>query len=410
MHPKLGDSSSSNAENVLYPHRHFALRWWHCQRAKLAQQHGKTYALQGNHEAAIATFTQALTYTNAPAPLHVLRGLSYYAISNFTQALIDFDTAIEIDATCNQAYAQRGLLHANQNNIAAALADWEQALALEPNYSEIYYQRALLWLDQNRPEAALADFNQAITLNPGLIAAYLHRGNLRKEQGDLPGAMQDWEIALRNDLTLEKAQTQWLEAQQSTQDQSLNQALETALLSMLALPQLTDEVPPITIATRSIGTTLEITLHRRVGVGINYFTLPERLRPILMQQTLNGINRFKLIGKVGTVTQPEWSQDYDLYKGQPCPPSNWQNTLPPLVLFPPIGLAALLYAAKVPFLYKKGLYRDAVQASKTVTSLCRASTVMVFAITLLPLSYFAITSIQNEPTPPMIARSLEKDL
>jgi Interferon-induced transmembrane protein len=244
------------------------------------------------------------------------------------------------------------------------------------------------------------------------MQAYLHRGNLRKQQGDLQGAMQDWEIALRNDLTLEEAQIRWFEAQQATEQDVLNQCLQTELASALApsTAQTPEALPSITITTRQIGRVLEVSVHRRVGVGINYFTLPERLRGILLQQMPNGINRFKLIGKVGNVTQPEWSQEYDLYKGQPCPPSNWQSTFPPLVMFPPLGLAALIYAAKVPFLYKKGQYRDALQASKTVTSLCKASTILVLAITALPLGYFAVTSLQNEPEPPTIARVLEKKL
>ncbi|NEP15920.1 MAG: tetratricopeptide repeat protein [Leptolyngbya sp. SIO4C1] len=366
--------------------------WYRRQAAQLAYRRGSSYAQQTNYAQAVDAFTQALSAHSQPAEVYVRRGLSYWKLGQTAAAIADFEAALAIDPQQAKAYGNRGLLRYEQGDEAGALADWAQALTYAPNYAEIYYSRALVAINQGDDAAALADLDQAIELQPNRAEAYFHRGNLRSRQGDQPGAIADWELAICNDFTFEEAKAKLQALLVSSRQTALAEPLQAAL-------------PNFTVQAKQVGQCLEITLQREVGVGVGYFTLHHQIREVLMPLQRPGITQFKLVGYVVNPkcpgwTKQEWSKTYELYVGQPCPPSNWQIALSTLVTFPPMGVTALIYAAQVKAFYKQGNYPEAVQASKTVKRLCVTGTGILCAIAMIPFSYVAVTSIQSEASPP----------
>jgi hypothetical protein len=165
------------------------------------------------------------------------------------------------------------------------------------------------------------------------------------------------------------------------------------------------------IDVKKRGKNLEISLKREVGEGVSYFALPNQIRDLLLPLELSEITRFTLIGYVGNVRGPEWEKSYDLYKDQPCPPSHWSTALAALITFPPLGVTALLYASQVKRFYQRGQYPDARRASKAVKRLSLVGTGAMCLLASLPLAYTAVTSIQNEPAPPVrTARAIDYDV
>ncbi|MEM9164954.1 MAG: tetratricopeptide repeat protein, partial [Cyanobacteria bacterium P01_F01_bin.4] len=335
--------------------------WYRRQTAKLAYRRGSNYAKQTNYQQSIHALTQALDQHPNPADVYVMRGLSHWKLGEMGAAIADFESALALDPTHPKAHGNRGLLRYESGDEAGALADWAIALVHCPNYAEIYYNRALVYAQQGCYAEALADLDQTLVIQPNWAEAYFHRGNVRSHLGDQVGAKNDWEIAACNDFSFEEVKEKLQAIQDTCRSDALTDPLQKALVEKKIAAQI----------ERIDDHHLAITVHREVGVGISYFTLPGLIREVLIPLELPGITRFKLVGHVTNPQSPdwskqEWSQEYDLYTDQPCPPSNWQIALSTLVTFPPIGVTALIYAAQVKQHYKQGNYPAAVNASRVV--------------------------------------------
>ncbi|PZO45948.1 MAG: hypothetical protein DCF15_21045 [Phormidesmis priestleyi] len=388
-------------------------RWHQRQSARLAYYRGVACARKSSHSLAIAAFTQAIDKgCGSEDKALVMRGISRMQMKDVGGAIADFTAVIaaaveksgsntnhdsghnsgaEPNFILAQAHHYRGLLRQQAGNEAGALADWSAAITHWPHYPQPHYHRALVHLSQGQHTPALADLNIALESDPTMVAAYLQRGNLRHQLGDIPGAVADWEIAVCNDFTLEDAKQKLANVQQANYDAQFS----AILAAPLAQKGLTVEV------THS-GTQLDIHTHRQLGTGVNYYTLPDLIRQHLVPLHLANVSRFKLIGHLAEINSLEWSQLYDLYKGQPCPPSNWQAAFSTLVVFPPFGIPALIQAAKVKGLYERGQYIEALSASKGVKGLCVAGSVTLGVFALLPLGYAAYDSMQATPTLSMV--------
>ncbi|MGI8936465.1 MAG: tetratricopeptide repeat protein [Phormidesmis sp.] len=369
--------------------------WYQQQSAKLAYRRGLAYARQTSYPLVIAALTQALEqgYPHPPKAL-VMRGISRTHLKDTAGATADFEAAIQAAASSSkcqheaaQAHYHRGLLRQQSGNEAGALADWSAAIALSPHYPEPHYQRSLVHLSQGCHIRAIADLDATLKANPTMTTAYLQRGNLRYQLGDIPGAVADWELAVCNDFTLEEAKQNLKNVQKAARDAKLSALLKAPIAAK-----------GLTVQVHRNGSQLDIHIHRQLGTGVNYYTLPDLIREHLVPLHLAEVKRFQLIGHLAEVNRPEWSQSYDLYKGQPCPPSNWQTAFSALLLFPPFGIPAFIQAAQVKRLHERGQYIESLRASKAVKGLCVAGSVTISFFTLLPLGYAAYDSMKETPT------------
>ena len=366
--------------------------WYRQQSARANYRRGLTYISQTDYKRAIASFTKALENGHPhSSQVRIERGIGYLKINQTESAIADFEAIIAASTAPSLILAQvhhhRGLIRQRQGKEAAALADWSAAIAHCQTYPDPYYQRALVSLSQGLHKQALADFNAAIAANQTLPLAYLQRGNLRHQLGDIPGAVADWEIAICNDFTLESAKQKLASVKQDVRDAQLSAILQAPLAAQ-----------GLTVEVNHSSAQLDIHVHRQLGTGINYFTLHKLIQKHLVPLHLADISRFRLIGHLAEVNRPEWDQSYDLYKGQPCPPSNWQPAFSALVTFPPLGIPAFIQAARVKKLYDSGQYIESLRASKAVKGLCVAGSVTLSLFVLLPLGYAAFDSMKENPT------------
>lgn len=372
------------------------------QAAKLMYRRGVTYQQQQDYRAAVDAFTQAIEGGYVPlVDARVMRGMNFVQLKDGERAIADFEaviqgaspsesmatTSVKHSFSIAQAHYHRGRMRQDAGNEAGALADWSAAIAHHPTFSLPHYHRALVHLSQGLHSEAIADFDAAIEGDPTFALAYFQRGNLRAQLGDMPGAAADWELAIGNDFTLEAARQKLEKIQKAAYDAKLTQVL-TEPLTALGLSS------KVTYSAQQ----LEIHVHREVGTGVSYYTLPDVIREHLVPLQLAEVTHFQLIGRVGEVNRPDWNQAYDLYKGQPCPPSNWQAAISTIFLFPPFAIPAFFQAAQVQRAYSKGKYSEALRASKAVKGLCVASSVALGFFTLLPLGYAAYDSMKETPT------------
>jgi tetratricopeptide (TPR) repeat protein len=283
-------------------------RWLQHQQARLALRRGLAYLRKDNFPKAIAALTDAIAHHPNPARVLRQRAQVHWQRGDTSAARADYDQALTLNPQDCLAYGSRGLLRYGQGDEAGALADWHQALHIDPQNATVYYNRGLLYAQTQRWERALADLDQAIARQPLLAAAYLHRGKVRYQLGDAPGAVEDWEMALCNDLRLDEA-SQWLQTlNQEAQRQTLIQQLAVAL------------PPEFAIEADISGDTLRLSLHRPLGTPVNYFALRDTLRDRLVELELPEVRRFQLTGKAGEATLAEWNQTYAIYDRLPLPP------------------------------------------------------------------------------------------
>ena len=371
-----------------------------CQRqvAKVMFRRGMSYAQQQDYKQAIEAFTQAIEKGyRCTAEAQVRRGISRIQLKDIEGAIADFEAIITAAETQSvtpknnlpvaQAYHYRGRLRQQSGNEAGALADWSAAIDACSHYHAPHYHRALVHLSQGLHTKALEDFDAAIQASPTMAIAYFHRGNLRHQLGDIPGAATDWELAICNDFSLEAAKQKLERIQKAAYDAQHTEVLSAPLAAR-----------GLTVKVQHSGAQLDIHVHREVGTGISYYALPDLIREHLVPLHLADVTHFQLIGHVGDVNRPDWRQSYDLYKGQPCPPSNWQAAISTLFLFPPFAIPAFIQAAQVQQYYKKGQYIQALSASKAVKGLCVAGSITLGFFTLLPLGYAAYDSMKETPT------------
>ena len=368
--------------------------WYARQQARLAYRRGSTLARQGSHQSAIAVLSEALAGHPDPAAVHIARGLSHCALGELDRAQQDFTAAIDCAKNPAEAYLQRGQLWHQQGQTDRALSDWQQAIAAKPNYAEAHYHLGLAQRAADELSAALTSFNRVLDIDPNRAAAYLTRGHIRQQLEDIDGAKADWQLAVLNDASLARCVPTVAKSNRLTPVKELLQ----------------ESLAPVEVSLKQQGNTLEISLIRQVGEGVSYYTLPTQIRDLLLPLELSEITAFTLIGYVGNVRGPEWEKRYDLYKDQPSPPSHWPTALAALVTFPPLGLTALLYASQVKRFYHRGQYPDAMRASNAVRRLSLVGTGAMCLLASLPLGYTAVTSIQNEPAPPVrTARAIDYD-
>lgn len=364
-------------------------RWLQHQQARLALRRGLTYLRKDNFPKAIAAFDAAILHHPDPGRILRQRAKVHWQRGDGAAAEADYNQALGLNPADGLAYGSRGLLRYEQGDEAGALADWAQALQVDPKNATVYYNRGLLYAQTQQPEAALADFDRAIALQPLLAPAYLHRGKVRYSLGDEAGAMADWELALCNDLRLEEA-SQWL--------QTLRQAAHRETLAQDVATVIPDH---ITLEAELRHDTLRLSLRRPVGTPVNYFALRDRLRDRLVELQLPRIRRFQLLGWAGDATLADWNQTYAVYDRAPCPPTYWRAALAStLLLFPPCGVVALIYAAQVRQAYRRGDYPLAAQASQTVKGLCLSSGAIAGLLLFCLLGYGVYTQVElTDPSP-----------
>lgn len=358
--------------------RHDLTLWVYRQQARYRYRQALTQFRQGNVDAVLKTLPMALAHHPCPADVRIELGNACWQSGAMDAALVHFTEAIALNPTSVRAYGNRGLLYSQQGRDDLALVDWQVALQHQPSHALIHYNRGRLYFRQGNYRAALADFDDAIAANPNLAEAYLHRGYVHEALGQSAAAARDWELALCNDLNLDQARRKLSSLHQAQRDRLLAKRLQDGL-----------GLEKITVEAQHRSGSLHIQVSRPLGVGLNYFTLPDKLRALIISWQMDDVHGFELMGQVKDQAVVEWQGRYKLFQGQPCPPAQWHRVLlTAFLIFPPLGLPALALAMNLRQAYQRGDYLSALQASKAIQGLCRAGSITSLTLVTLLMGYW----------------------
>ncbi|MEO1211306.1 MAG: tetratricopeptide repeat protein [Cyanobacteria bacterium J06638_20] len=374
--------------------------WWYEQFARYRYRQGMIYARKGQYHLAISRFNRALLHHPQPEEVCIARGLIYFRLGDLDAALADFDRAIALNPSNSKAYGNRGLVKAQLGEEAAALEDWRVALTHRPCYAEARYNRGLVFVNQKNFQYALDEFDLAIQANPNLAEAYLHRGNVRDHLGDRFGAARDWQLALLNDLSLDAAKKKLFRMRRESHEKRLTEKLGAVVKPL-----------DLNLQVERQGRQLNLLIQREPGTPVNYQDVAKLLQAKIVDLNLNWLERFRIIGRMGTGGLPDWDKVYPIYDNCDCPPIYTSRIIASLLFFMPFGIAAIVYATQVKANYAQGNYRAALTASKLIkwfywislSVFSATASIVVFGVILLLLRGESLSSIMESirtmPTP-----------
>src|SRR5262249_25852082 len=159
---------------------------------------GTAYDRQGDHDRAIADYSEAIRLAPIFAQAYSSRGLAYYQKGDFDRAIADYGEAIRLDPKYIYAYNNRGNAYLHKHDGSRAIADYREAIRLDPKYAQAYFNRGIANLYADRLPNALADLVQSSELNPkyAYAALWLHIADTRS---NLPSQLA--EAAKQIDMT-----------------------------------------------------------------------------------------------------------------------------------------------------------------------------------------------------------------
>jgi tetratricopeptide (TPR) repeat protein len=151
--------------------------------------YGMALYQRGIYDRAIASFSAALK-ANEQAYLLVNRGLAYSATGQYRAAMLDFDSALLLEAGNFAACSAKGATLHKLGQSQLALNWLDKALALQPDDVASLLNRAAALFEMGEKEKAASDFNLAIALG-GRSDAYLARARCLLMDEQMASALQD---------------------------------------------------------------------------------------------------------------------------------------------------------------------------------------------------------------------------
>jgi lipoprotein NlpI len=134
---------------------------------------GNAFDDKGDHERAIADYSEAILLNPKNPIAHDDRGDAYQAKGDNDRAIADYSKAITNDPKKPAYYLDRGFPYQAKGDNERAIADYNEAIRLDPKSMRGYFNRGLAELYAGALPKALVDLNQASALDPKYAYAAL---------------------------------------------------------------------------------------------------------------------------------------------------------------------------------------------------------------------------------------------
>lgn len=207
---KLSHRSSAlvreNQENIRVAVNHQENR----KQALAYYQQGVTLQRQGQLEAAIAAYQEAIRFNPNLAEAHLNMGVALAAQGKLQEAIAAYQEAIRANPNLAEAHHNLGNSLALQGKLTEAIQEYQAAIEINPNYAKAHYNLGNALARQGERQEAIAQWQQAIRINPDFAEAYANLGLVLNRQGQRREAVQ----ALKKARDLFKAQGKAQQAEQ----------------------------------------------------------------------------------------------------------------------------------------------------------------------------------------------------
>ena len=118
----------------------------------------------GDHDGAIADYSNAIELDNKSADTYVSRGGAKESKGDLEGAIADYDQAMKLDPKNSAAYSGRASVKTTRNDLDGAIADYIRIIEFDPKNSDAYINRGAVFCAKTSWKEALEDFRHAIEL------------------------------------------------------------------------------------------------------------------------------------------------------------------------------------------------------------------------------------------------------
>jgi len=164
-------------------------------RSERAFLEGVRLFTPNHYPEALAQFDRAISLNGSNEQAHLARGDALALMGNKSEALNAFNRVIEIKPQWARGYAARGKFYRDAGDFDKALVDLNMSVQLEEN-PENLIERGQVFAAQSKWQKAIDDYTLYIKLREGVPYPYRLRSVARKQLGDEAGAQEDKEQAL----------------------------------------------------------------------------------------------------------------------------------------------------------------------------------------------------------------------
>ena len=137
--------------------------------------------------------------------IYIKRGQLYFQLHEFNKAINDFNTALSIDDSLQQAYFERGMALARNGQIEEGIKDLTYFIKYNPNSSLAYTKRGVRYIWAGKLNSAKKDLLHAVKLDKSNSEAHDDLGVIYAQQKDFDNALKHFSLAIQYDPSYQKA-------------------------------------------------------------------------------------------------------------------------------------------------------------------------------------------------------------
>jgi tetratricopeptide (TPR) repeat protein len=154
---------------------------------------GAALQVQGRPDAAIESLRRAISFRPDDAGAHSNLGVAFQAQGQLDAAVESFRRALRIKPDHAETHSNLGAVLQTQGQLDAAVECCRQALAIKPDYAEAHSNLGLALHAQGQLDAAISSYHQAISIKPDHAEAHNNLSLALLLRGALPEGWREYE-------------------------------------------------------------------------------------------------------------------------------------------------------------------------------------------------------------------------
>jgi tetratricopeptide (TPR) repeat protein len=134
--------------------------------AALRYNHANALLQEGQIDAAVRYYTEAIGLQPDFALAYLNRGIAYAQEGLLGQSLSDLNEAVQLDPSSRKAFYNRGICYSKMGQFALAVADFSESIRRDPAEAKAFSYRGHAYQMLGDRAAATGDFRRALELDP----------------------------------------------------------------------------------------------------------------------------------------------------------------------------------------------------------------------------------------------------
>ncbi len=157
----------------------------------------KTAKENGNIQAAIGYYKQALAFDPKNKEYINSRGWLYEELKQYDSAYYDFDTLVQLEPENYYYYFNRAYVLDGLGRIKEAIKDYTTSIKYKADYHLTYNNRGYEYYQLKKYKEAEKDYTKSIELKSDYYLSYLNRGLMYHDQKKYERAITDYKNAMQ---------------------------------------------------------------------------------------------------------------------------------------------------------------------------------------------------------------------